>query len=220
MLQTQPGEKVNYNRPGVYLIRCMASGEFYVGSSKNVGQRWHQHRHELRRGVHDNTRLQAAYDQHGPDSFRYNILQWCKPDQLTEVEDLWLGELWDEPGRLNVIRSSTDKGEEFCRTMKEAAIKRAQDPEYRRKYTESMRKLHQNPEYRRKRAAATRKACAKPFTVTFPCGRVDAWATTYEAASAYGVSQASASNYLLGKRTPGNRPASRHLKNTIWTYND
>jgi hypothetical protein len=52
-------------RGAVHVIRCLATGEVYVGSTCNLTERWAAHRARLRAGTHVNEQLQAAWDAYG-----------------------------------------------------------------------------------------------------------------------------------------------------------
>jgi GIY-YIG catalytic domain len=60
---------------GVYVIRCLATGKVYVGSSSNVAGRYVTHLSKLRRGTHPNAGLQQDFVRYGPDSFVCDILE-------------------------------------------------------------------------------------------------------------------------------------------------
>jgi len=64
---------------GVYAIRA-PSGNLYVGSSIRMRARWMDHRRELRRGVHRNARLQAAFNKYGV-ALQFNVLMLCDSAQ-------------------------------------------------------------------------------------------------------------------------------------------
>lgn len=83
---------------GVYVIVRVATGESYIGSSGDIGQRWYNHRGKLRRGAHTNPRLQAAWTEHGEAAFRFVIVE-----RLAEVADLRLREQeWLTAGETHV----------------------------------------------------------------------------------------------------------------------
>ena len=77
---------------GIYRILCIKNGRYYYGSSKNVDRRWSIHQSKLRRGVHDNSHMQNAYDKHGEQSFRYEFIKAVPNDKLFEVENEYLNE--------------------------------------------------------------------------------------------------------------------------------
>lgn len=71
---------------GIYLIRHLASGKVYVGSSVNVRQRWHAHRSRLRRGSHHSRRLQRAWTKYGEAAFVFEVVLTCAPSELASCE--------------------------------------------------------------------------------------------------------------------------------------
>jgi hypothetical protein len=76
---------------GVYLIRNTVNGKRYVGSSKNVEQRWRQHRHCLNAGTSTCSRLQAAWRKYGPDAFAFEMVEVVLDDERRgEREQHWL----------------------------------------------------------------------------------------------------------------------------------
>lgn len=60
---------------GVYRIVCSATGQMYIGSSNALPQRSTEHYRDLRKGVHCNKALQAAYDAHGKDAFTFEVME-------------------------------------------------------------------------------------------------------------------------------------------------
>ena len=75
---------------GVYCIRNLITGEFYIGSAAgSFDRRWNEHRHSLRTGRHHNFRLQAAWRFYGESSFRFAVVEECSPERCIEREQ-WL----------------------------------------------------------------------------------------------------------------------------------
>lgn len=72
---------------GIYKILNTTTGEVYIGQSKNITRRWHEHIKKLRSGMHHNYRLQEAYEKFGITCFTFEILKLC------EVSDLDFEEL-------------------------------------------------------------------------------------------------------------------------------
>lgn len=69
-------DKISFenDRAGIYRIDCIASGKFYIGSSKYLYRRFKDHSSYLRKGKHCNQRLQRSYDKYGPENFTYTVL--------------------------------------------------------------------------------------------------------------------------------------------------
>ena len=82
---------------GVYCIRNLITGEFYIGSAaRNITDRWAQHRHELRIGEHGNFRLQAAWRFYGEANFRFTVVEECPPERCLEREQWFIDIFYPE----------------------------------------------------------------------------------------------------------------------------
>lgn len=91
---------------GVYKITNNANGKFYIGSSKDVKNRWYQHEKALNDGVHGNTHLQNAWNKYGGrKNFTFEIIEECEPDVQFEREQFYLNELNPFDGNgYNIVR--------------------------------------------------------------------------------------------------------------------
>lgn len=58
----------------VYLIKNIRTGEVYVGSTRQETIRRDEHWARLRRGTHRNKALQAAWQEHGPLAFEFEVI--------------------------------------------------------------------------------------------------------------------------------------------------
>jgi group I intron endonuclease len=87
VMPNQPARRV---MKGVYKITCKPTGHAYVGSSKDIHERWKAHRIHLRHGKHINQRMQKAFDLHGESSFEMTVVEECDPDIRVDVEQQWL----------------------------------------------------------------------------------------------------------------------------------
>ena len=85
---------------GVFAIRCDASGEVWVGSSRNLDAQQNRELFVLRSGLHRNKTMQAAWNAHGADAFRYEIVEEVEdenalliPSLIKDREKHWRAEL-------------------------------------------------------------------------------------------------------------------------------
>jgi hypothetical protein len=67
---------------GVFALRCTASGEAWVSSSRDLKASETGLFFALRLGSHINKPMQAAWNQHGPESFRFEVLEEVDGDVL------------------------------------------------------------------------------------------------------------------------------------------
>lgn len=90
---------------GVDKITNIINGKFYIGSSNNIKNRWHQHKKKLNEGTHGNTHLQRAWDKYGCDNFIFEIIEECSPEVQFEREQYYLDTLnpFDDNG-YNIVR--------------------------------------------------------------------------------------------------------------------
>lgn len=75
---------------GVYQILCVPTAKLYIGSAVDIRSRWYHHRLALRRGIHRNPHLQAAWNQYGEDNFVLSILEEIERSALLEAEQSWI----------------------------------------------------------------------------------------------------------------------------------
>src|SRR5258708_38894824 len=88
---------------GVYAIRCMTTGQVYIGASEHVGGRVGQHFSLLRAGSHPNRLLQRAWAVHGESAFNVEVLQTVEAEgPLADVEAAWWHRLRSREARSGV----------------------------------------------------------------------------------------------------------------------
>lgn len=90
---------------GVYKITNTVNNKFYIGSSKDIENRWKQHIDALVKKEHGNTHLQNAWNKYGSQNFKFEIIEECDPSVQFEREQFYLNELkpFDESG-YNIVR--------------------------------------------------------------------------------------------------------------------
>jgi len=76
---------------GVYQIRNIVNNKVYVGSSNNIHKRWKCHVYYLRKGIHENSKLQNAWNKYSEANFIFEFLDTgiCE-DLLIEKEQYYL----------------------------------------------------------------------------------------------------------------------------------
>lgn len=68
---------------GIYKIENLATGRIYIGKSKNVIDRFKQHKQSLKNGHHVNKNLQKDYNIYGKSNFEFSILK--KTDDVKKL---------------------------------------------------------------------------------------------------------------------------------------
>lgn len=87
---------------GVFQIKNLANGKVLLGSSLNLEGPLNKHRFMLKINAHPNQELQKDWNELGPDSFTFEILETIPikdhpnfnlKDELTLLEEIWLEKL-------------------------------------------------------------------------------------------------------------------------------
>lgn len=71
---------------GIYCIECKIDGKKYIGLSRDIYERWKQHKKELKCNRHINRHLQFAWNKYGEENFSFYILEECVSEILGERE--------------------------------------------------------------------------------------------------------------------------------------
>lgn len=66
-------------KSGVYKIINKVNGKFYIGSSKDIDNRWVCHKRNLNAGIHDNPILQKAWNKYGEKNFVCEVVELVDP---------------------------------------------------------------------------------------------------------------------------------------------
>jgi group I intron endonuclease len=75
---------------GVYQIRCLITGQIYIGSAVNMPARWAHHRQSLQRATHRNQHLQEAWNKYGEENFEFTVVEYVKRAFLLRIEQEWI----------------------------------------------------------------------------------------------------------------------------------
>lgn len=147
------------NTAGVYQITNLLNGKIYIGSSKNIRERFRSHKRELRRGVHCNARLQNSWNKYGEDNFNFSILEICSIEDRFDREQYYIDSTncCDDSVGYNM----TEKVEQPPHT-KESRIKQSEslkkNPEFMKYCREQMDRIHNDKEIKKRMIEAVKSS--------------------------------------------------------------
>jgi len=75
---------------GIYSMTNIINHKSYWGSSKNIKNRWNQHRGSLRQNKHENPHLQNAWNKYGENNFEFKIEEEFPENELKYIEQQYL----------------------------------------------------------------------------------------------------------------------------------
>ena len=119
---------------GVYKIENIITGDFYIGSSKNVKRRWAAHKSPSKWSKCPNNPLYQDMQKYGVDKFDFQILENVEPERLKETEQQFIETL--KP----TYNSNRAKGFDFERRKK-----------YKKEYNKSYKCKEYNKSDKRKK---------------------------------------------------------------------
>ncbi len=96
---------------GVYMIRNKLNGKRYIGSSINLKYRLFQHRWYLKKGNHQNPKLQKAWDKFRLKCFEFKILFYCTESDLLFFEQCCLNKF---KNLYNICKNAKDSSGRKC----------------------------------------------------------------------------------------------------------
>jgi hypothetical protein len=67
-------------RPGIYALRCHATGRSWVDSSPNLDAAQNSQFFQLRQGLHRDKELQAEWNSQGEGAFAFEVLEVLSED--------------------------------------------------------------------------------------------------------------------------------------------
>src|SRR4051812_13894491 len=76
--------KILHSLSGVYMFKCLITGDCYVGSALQLGRRFSEHMHNKNSNPH----LQNALLKYGISSFAFIVITFCEPSMLIMWEQL------------------------------------------------------------------------------------------------------------------------------------
>lgn len=139
-------------RSGIYQIRNKDSGKRYIGSAKVFRIRWNSHRAKLVKGTHHSPHLQASWTKNGPNSFEFEILEFCEMVNLIEREQHWIDNAKPEfnvcPTAGSTLgRRHSEKTRAKIRAKKEGLKLPPRTPEYCEAVSKRMKGRQKTPEH-------------------------------------------------------------------------
>ena len=75
---------------GIYKITNTVTGDFYIGSSKDMKERWRSHKRPSVWKKYKNNQLYQDMQKYGLDKFEFEILEEVEPEELKVAEQYFI----------------------------------------------------------------------------------------------------------------------------------
>lgn len=110
------------NNVGIYVIKNILNGKYYVGSANKITTRKSRHISDLKLNRHHSIKLQRSWNKNGCDAFIFEVIQYCNTEDLIINEQYWIDHFdsYNNGYNCNPIAGS-QKGRVWTKEQKEKA---------------------------------------------------------------------------------------------------
>ena len=126
---------------GVYKITNTVTGDFYIGSSKNIKSRWRDHKKPSVWKNHPNNTMYIDMQKYGLDNFDFQILEEVEIESLKEAEQQFIEKLKPTYNQMNAKGLNVERYKKYKEEYEKSEKRKKDKKEYeksekRKKYKE------------------------------------------------------------------------------------
>ena len=133
---------------GVYRIINTVTGDFYIGSSKNVKSRWAVHKCPSYWNKCPNNPMYQDMQKYGVDKFDFQVLEVVEPEELKEREQQFIERLNPTYNDRNANGWDIERYKEYNKTEKRKKYQKEYQKQYQKEYKKSDKCKETQKEYR------------------------------------------------------------------------
>ena len=128
---------------GIYKITNTITGDFYIGSSKNVKHRWAEHKCQSTWKNHPNKQLYQDMQKYGLENFVFEVLAEVEEGSLKETEQKFIETLNPTYNQMNAKGWDIERKKEYNKEYQKSDKRK----EYNKKYEKSNKRKKYKKEY-------------------------------------------------------------------------
>ena len=132
---------------GVYKITNTITGDLYIGSSKNVKQRWRSHKKPSTWKNNPNKQLYQDIQKYGVDKFAFEIIAEVEESFLKETEQKFIETLKPTYNNYNAKGWDTERRKKTQKKASRKYEKTDKRKEYQKEYEKSDKRKKYKKEY-------------------------------------------------------------------------
>ena len=118
----------------VYKITNTITGDFYIGSSKDVKKRWTAHKAPSRWNEHPNCPMYLDMQKYGVDRFEFQVIAEVEPAKLKEVEQQFIETLKPTYNNYNAKGVDIERKKETRRKNEKSDKRKEHKKKYKKEY--------------------------------------------------------------------------------------
>ena len=123
---------------GVYKITNTITGDFYIGSSKNVKSRWAVHKCHSTWKNNPNNPMYLDMKHYGTDKFEFEILAEVEAEQLKETEQQFIELLKPAYNNRNANGIDTERYKKYHKEYHKSERYKEYQKEYQKEYNSQL----------------------------------------------------------------------------------
>ena len=132
---------------GIYKITNTVTGDFYIGSSKDVKRRWESHKWPSTWKKYPNKQLYQDMQRYGLDKFEFEVLAEVEAGSLKEMEQHFIETLKPTYNNYNANGWNIERRKESNRKASRKYEKSDKRKKYKKEYEKSDKRKKYKKEY-------------------------------------------------------------------------
>ena len=121
----------------VYKITNTVTGDFYIGSSKDVKRRWASHKWPSKWKKHPNNQLYKDMQEYGTDKFAFEVIEEVEAEHLKETEQKFIELLKPTYNNINANGWDIERYKEYNKEYQKSDKGKKSLKEAQKKYNKS-----------------------------------------------------------------------------------
>ena len=103
---------------GIYKITNTITGDFYIGSSKDIKRRWESHKCPSRWNNYPNNQMYIDMKKYGVDKFDFQVIAEVEAEELKEAEQKFIETLKPTYNNINAKGFDVERKKEYQKSDK------------------------------------------------------------------------------------------------------
>ena len=119
---------------GIYKITNTITGDFYIGSSKNVKHRWAQHKWPSTWKQYPNNQMYLDMCKYGIENFVFEVIEEAEIEKLKETEQQFIEKLKPTYNNINANGFDFERYKEYQKEYNKSDKGKEYHKEYNKEY--------------------------------------------------------------------------------------
>ena len=119
---------------GIYKITNTVTGDFYIGSSKDVKKRWANHKCPSKWNDNPNSPMYLDMRKYGKDKFEFQVIAEVEIDKLKEREQYFIETLKPTYNQMNANGLDVERYKKYQKEYKKSEKGKESNKKYNNKY--------------------------------------------------------------------------------------